>query len=522
MSIVKKYSEYLDDINVNYTSFFTKAKDYSYRDREVRNFSPIPSGLATTAYQKITTSSDYEVKYFIENNTSKNNILSSIESSQIIDQASIVESIPTKPTEVNKNPTEGNINHINWFLLYLHKPLTADVSVSYQTRDGSAIASSDYVATSGTANIAAGDTYTTIGVEIISDNLSEGNETFYLVISNPQGITFPVGTIEISAMHTIMDDDDTTAPIVLTLNPADGATGVAVDSNIVLTFSEVIQKGIGTIYLRSGSSTGTVVESFSVADSNRIIVSESKLIIDPTTNLSNNTQYFVTIDSGVVKDIAGNSYLGASTYDFNTVASDTNSWSHSINYHENRADGGYAWDVKYDLAFDGHNFNVITRIDINGFTPSENIISQWERGIENLWNTFSLASVLNYFPVIFDVQFVEDGHNEHYDVNVINSYGRSNMTNWYLDSNWGIDYRDEIAAHEYGHMIGMFDEYQGGATYNSKVTSGTLMSDLTHNLQTNYLFGIEYYAEYYSNDDYSIIKLSGSPENYSNMDYMNT
>ena len=116
---------------------------------------------------------------------------------------------------------------------------------------------------------------------------------------------------------------DATAPTVSSFNPSDGATGVAVDSNITLTFSEAIQRGTGAIQLRSGSASGTVVESFDAASSSRLSISGSTLTVDPTSTLSANTQYFLTFAAGTVKDLAGNSYAGVSTYDFKTLSDTT-------------------------------------------------------------------------------------------------------------------------------------------------------------------------------------------------------
>ena len=112
---------------------------------------------------------------------------------------------------------------------------------------------------------------------------------------------------------------DTTPPMVLSFNPADGSTGVAVDSNILLTFSEPVQKGTGTIEIHSDSPTGALIESFNVATSTHLSFSGTTLTIDPTYNLSNNTQYYVTFSAGTVKDLSGNSYAGTAAYDFRTV-----------------------------------------------------------------------------------------------------------------------------------------------------------------------------------------------------------
>jgi len=118
--------------------------------------------------------------------------------------------IPSTPTEVDTMPTEGDSNHTNYFLLQITSALSVDASVSYTTQDGTATAGLDYISTSGTATISAGETSTVIGVEIIGDNTSEGNETFLLAISNPQGGIFPTGVTEITATRTIVDDDSST------------------------------------------------------------------------------------------------------------------------------------------------------------------------------------------------------------------------------------------------------------------------------------------------------------------------
>jgi Ca2+-binding RTX toxin-like protein len=113
---------------------------------------------------------------------------------------------------------------------------------------------------------------------------------------------------------------DTTPPLVSTFSPSDGATSIAVGSNITLTFNEAIQRGSGNIEIRSGSPAGTLVESFDAASSSSLSISGSTLTIDPADNLANSTQYFVTLDAGSVRDLAGNNYAGTSTYDFTTDA----------------------------------------------------------------------------------------------------------------------------------------------------------------------------------------------------------
>jgi len=113
---------------------------------------------------------------------------------------------------------------------------------------------------------------------------------------------------------------DTTPPAVASFSPADGATGVPIASNIVVTFNEAVQKGIGNIELRSGSAAGPVVETFEAATSTRLTVSDTTLTIVPTSSLANSTHYFVTFVAGSVKDVAGNDFVGTANYDFTTTA----------------------------------------------------------------------------------------------------------------------------------------------------------------------------------------------------------
>lgn len=164
---------------------------------------------SSAAYQISTTASNHLLVSNIV--TGESDELSEIEwlqfADQIIPTSSFTGNIPLNPEEVILNPTEGNENHINFFLLSIPEALSGDASVEYRTYDGTAIAGLDYKATNGLALISAGQTTTVIGVEIIADNLVEQDETFYLEVSNPTGAHFPEGEIVLTAMRTIIDDD---------------------------------------------------------------------------------------------------------------------------------------------------------------------------------------------------------------------------------------------------------------------------------------------------------------------------
>ncbi|MCP3681343.1 MAG: hypothetical protein GY861_01510, partial [bacterium] len=114
----------------------------------------------------------------------------------------------------------------------------------------------------------------------------------------------------ISASSTTFTAADIINPIVSTLSPADGATAVAVDLNLVITFAEGVDAETGNIYLKKSSDNSTV-ETFDVTSD--ISGSGSDTItINPTSNLVSETGYYVQIDTTSFDDSSGNSYAGIS------------------------------------------------------------------------------------------------------------------------------------------------------------------------------------------------------------------
>jgi len=183
----------------------------------------------------------------------------------------------------------------------------------------------------GTVRFAAGQTSATVWVTIQGDTTVEPDEGFSVTLSNAGGSTIGVAT----AYGTILNDDgippDTTAPTATTFSPADEATGVAISSNILVTFSEVVQRGTGSIVLKTAA--GGIVATYDAATSANLSIevnpviaiypnppATSTLTINPTADLSAGTIYKVEFAAGSVKDLAGNNYAGITTYNFTTAA----------------------------------------------------------------------------------------------------------------------------------------------------------------------------------------------------------
>jgi len=83
--------------------------------------------------------------------------------------------------------------------------ISGSISVDFATSDDTAVAGSDYTATSGTLNFGPGELSKNISIPITDDNLFEnGNETFFVTLSKPTGgaiVTTPSMTL------TLQDND---------------------------------------------------------------------------------------------------------------------------------------------------------------------------------------------------------------------------------------------------------------------------------------------------------------------------
>lgn len=111
---------------------------------------------------------------------------------------------------------------------------------------------------------------------------------------------------------------ETTAPTINHFIPSDDASVVAVGSNIVLTFSEAIQAGAGNFIIYNANHT--IAKTIAVTDFSQVTIAGNTVTLNPTTDLTEGG-FYINIDVGVIKDLAGNSFTGISGstgYNFTT------------------------------------------------------------------------------------------------------------------------------------------------------------------------------------------------------------
>ena len=88
-------------------------------------------------------------------------------------------------------------------------------------------------------------------------------------------------------------------------DPGIGTANVDLLSNIAVTWNNAIEAGSGTITIREGSVSGTVIDQFVVGTSNSITFANQTLTLNPAVTLGANTSFYVTYPAGSIKSLGG-------------------------------------------------------------------------------------------------------------------------------------------------------------------------------------------------------------------------
>jgi len=104
-------------------------------------------------------------------------------------------------------------------------------------------------------------------------------------------------------------DVDETSPTLSSSSPSDDATDVAVDTNIVLNFSEAVDVESGDIVIKK-TSDDSVVEAINVTGGLVSGSGTTQITVNPTADLEAGVEYYVVIDATAFDDSVSNSYAG--------------------------------------------------------------------------------------------------------------------------------------------------------------------------------------------------------------------
>jgi hypothetical protein len=149
--------------------------------------------------------------------------------------------------------------------------------------------------------------------------------------------------------------------------------------------------------------------------------------------------------------------------------------------HEGQTYGPFEWFSSYTQKFDGTS--VTKHVGLNfvfspqEFTPAQQSAFQTaaKSDIEGIWNNkVVIVDASNSRTIPLRVDVTTTGPIFHQTVKVAADAGRSNNSIWYAGS-----LSPGVKAHEFGHYLGLYDEYIGGglAKYPSPVPTSGLMGN---------------------------------------------
>ena len=192
--------------------------------------------------------------------------------------------------------------------------ITFDEAVSNVTAD-------DFAITGTTATGVLAGSGTSYTLTVSGGDLAALNGVVGIDLASGQDITDLAGNA-LPAVEPATDETytlDNTAPTP-TFNPADDSTGVAVATDLVMTFDENIAIGTGNITIKNITDATNVV--IPIGDP-QITVAGSTLTINPTADLLESKSYAVQVDATAITDTVGNPYTGIAddtTWNFDTAA----------------------------------------------------------------------------------------------------------------------------------------------------------------------------------------------------------
>jgi len=95
---------------------------------------------------------------------------------------------------------------------------------------------------------------------------------------------------------------DTMAPSLSSTDPVNNATGVVVNTNLFMNFSENIFAVSGYNISIRKLSDGSLVEAIDAANTGKILITNNQIRITPTNNFASNTGYYIEVASGAFRD----------------------------------------------------------------------------------------------------------------------------------------------------------------------------------------------------------------------------
>ena len=155
-------------------------------------------------------------------------------------------------------------------------------------------------------------TYTSVITGVSSSRFTAGSTGTVTVTNGKFNWTLTETSSGSTNWNLVVTNFDNDAPTLSSSSPSDNATEVAINANIVLTFSESVDAESGNITIKKTSDDSTI-ETIDVTGAKVSGSGSTAITINPSTDLMADIDYYILIDATAFDDTNGNSYAGISS-----------------------------------------------------------------------------------------------------------------------------------------------------------------------------------------------------------------
>ncbi|WP_372752972.1 Ig-like domain-containing protein [Labilibaculum sp.] len=261
-----------------------------------------------------------------------------------VDSTEIIRNEKVYAIQGNRNPF---IDHSEWVdsiwvetdsnapMIASLSPENASVSVSL-TADLSISFTEEILVGTGNINILRySDDSVLESIDVTGDQISITNNTVTIDLENSLEeetqyyIQIDSGAFTDSASNVFDGISDNTIwtftstatpPSIVSTNPENGSKSISIDTNLAISFSEVVAAGSGNISIYQYADNA-LFESINIASTN-VTFSNDTVYINPENSFDRGTKYYVTIDSAAITDTSLNAFEGiesSSSWNFTTI-----------------------------------------------------------------------------------------------------------------------------------------------------------------------------------------------------------
>ena len=155
-------------------------------------------------------------------------------------------------------------------------------------------------------------TYTSVITGVSSSRFTAGSTGTVTVTNGKFNWTLTETSSGSTNWNLVVTNFDNDAPTLSSSSPSDNATEVAINANIVLTFSETVDAESGNITIKK-TSDDSAIETIDVTGAKVSGSGSTAITINPSADLTADIDYYILIDATAFDDTAGNSYAGISS-----------------------------------------------------------------------------------------------------------------------------------------------------------------------------------------------------------------